>query len=117
MQFCAEQGCGELVARGRCPRHVNTTHSVKGSFRQRGYTARWDRRALAFRKAYPLCGMRPNGTRPVMSQCYELGLTTIATQVDHVIPHGGDPLLMWDELHNWQSLCNQCHMRKTRAGK
>ena len=117
MQFCAERGCGELVARGRCPRHVDTTHSVKGTFRQRGYTARWDRRARDFRKRYPLCGMRPNGQLPVMSQCYAEHRSTPAEQVDHVRPHGGDPLLMWDEITNWQSLCAACHMKKTRAGQ
>lgn len=117
MQFCAEHGCGELVPRGRCQKHLYTRDRARGTFRERGYTSRWDRRSAHFRSIYPLCGMRPNGQKPVMSQCYTEHRTTRATQVDHVIPHKGDPVLMWDELGNWQSLCSACHMRKTAAGK
>ena len=116
MQFCAQQGCSEIVPRGRCNQHRTIPDRARGTFRERGYTARWDRRAAAFKRLYPLCGMRPNGLRPVMSQCHSEGRTTIATQVDHVVPHKGDPVLMWDELHNWQSLCSACHTRKTTAG-
>ena len=35
-----------------------------------------------------------------------------AQVVDHIIPHRGDPSLMWDES-NWQSLCKPCHDSKT----
>jgi 5-methylcytosine-specific restriction enzyme A len=72
--------------------------------------------AKAFRAQYPWCGARPDGQRPVMSQCYDLGLTTTAQQVDHVQPHRGDLALFWDEAHNWQSLCAQCGARKSKAG-
>jgi 5-methylcytosine-specific restriction protein A len=51
-----------------------------------------------------------------MSECYVQGRTTLAAQVDHVIPHRGDVVLMWDELGNWQSLCRACHAKKTRVG-
>ncbi|WP_295219971.1 HNH endonuclease signature motif containing protein, partial [Ruminococcus sp.] len=37
---------------------------------------------------------------------------TAATVVDHIIPHRGDPHLMWDES-NWQALCKSCHDWKT----
>ena len=110
MQWCPEPGCGVLVPHGRCPDHR------RESFRAQGYTARWDRRALAFRKRYPLCGMRPNMQPPVMSQCYDEDRVTLAAQVDHVVPHRGDKRLMWDEINNWQSLCRPCHTRKTNAG-
>lgn len=79
----------------------------------RGYTKRWTRTAKAFRARYPLCGMRPEGQRPVMSACYLEGRTTAATQTDHVVPHRGDPLLFWDP-QNWQSMCNSCHSSKTQ---
>jgi 5-methylcytosine-specific restriction enzyme A len=117
MQWCAERGCSVLVQSGRCPAHVHVLDKERGSFRERGYNSRWDRRSRAFRRLYPLCGMRPNHQRPVMSQCYDEGRTTPAMQVDHVIPHRNDPGLMWDELGNWQSLCRACHTRKTAAGQ
>ena len=60
---------------------------------QRGYTKRWDRDAKAFRVRYPLCGDRPHGQTPVMSQCVLEGRTTPATQTDHVSPHRGDQTL------------------------
>ena len=36
-----------------------------------------------------------------------------ATDVDHIVPHRGDPALFWDE-ENWQALCHSCHSKKTR---
>ena len=81
----------------------------------RGYTKRWARAALAFRARYPLCGMRPGGLTPVMSQCYDEGRVTAATQTDHIRPHRGDQALFWDEA-NWQSLCASCGSRKSQAG-
>jgi 5-methylcytosine-specific restriction enzyme A len=82
----------------------------------RGYTAQWARASKAFRIQYPLCGMRPGGQRPVMSQCFDDGRTTAAQQTDHVRPHRGDPILFWDREHNWQSLCRACGTRKSQAG-
>ena len=32
--------------------------------------------------------------------------------LDHIIPHRGNPVLMWDES-NWQALCKPCHDKKT----
>lgn len=81
----------------------------------RGYTKRWDRAAKAFRLRYPLCGMRPGGQAPVMSQCALDGRETPATQTDHVVPHRGDRKTFWD-VSQWQALCDACHTRKTQAG-
>ena len=36
------------------------------------------------------------------------GRTTLGQCVDHVVPHQGDPLLMW-EIRNLQSLCHWHH--------
>ena len=110
MRYCLQPRCHELVQSGYCPTHART------SSRDRGYTHRWDLRAALFRTHYPLCGQRPNGQRPVMSRCYEERRVTVATQVDHVVPHRGDPVLFWDEDGNWQSLCAACGARKSRAG-
>jgi 5-methylcytosine-specific restriction protein A len=83
---------------------------------QRGYTKAWHKAARSFRARYPLCGMRPNGHPPVMSQCFSDGRITPATQTDHVVPHRGDHVLFWDSLQNWQSLCATCGARKSQAG-
>ena len=81
----------------------------------RGYTRRWYAEAARFRRRYPLCGQRPDNRKPVMSRCAEEGRATIATAVDHVEPHRGDPAKFWN-VDNWQSLCAECHARKTLAG-
>lgn len=77
----------------------------------RGYTKLWARASKAFLARYPLCGMRPNQVRPVMSRCFDAQLRTMATLTDHVVPHRGDPVRFWDET-NWQALCRPCHAIK-----
>jgi len=116
MTFCAAAGCGALVTRGRCPIHAGALDRARGSRQARGYTNRWGRRAAIFRARYPLCGMRPGNRPPVMSACYDADRITLGAQVDHVVPHKGDPDLFWDELGNWQTLCASCGARKSKAG-
>jgi len=50
---------------------------------------------------------------PLCRACREVGVETIATDVDHVTPvsRGGS---FWDRS-NLQPLCATCHGRKTRA--
>ena len=50
----------------------------------------WRRESRAFLRANPLCVM-----------CKQLGKTTLATVVDHIQPHEGDPELFWDRDKNW----------------
>jgi 5-methylcytosine-specific restriction endonuclease McrA len=40
--------------------------------------------------------------------CRERSRTTLATLVDHIVPHKGDEVLFWDQ-NNWQGLCDTCH--------
>ncbi len=40
------------------------------------------------------------------------GLGVVLT--DHIVPHRGDPELMWSTW-NWQTLCKGCHDRKTAS--
>ena len=75
----------------------------RGSSTQRGYGARWQRRRLIFLKNNPLC-----------VECLKRGERTPATEVDHIEPHNGDPVLFWDES-NWQGLCKTDHSIKTRT--
>ena len=60
-------------------------------------TQRWKRRREAFLQTHPLCVM-----------CEAAGRATLATVVDHIKPHRGDPELFFDEA-NWQPLCKPCH--------
>ena len=63
---------------------------------KRGYGARWRRVRKNWLSRYPLC-----------VHCYDAGMITHATVVDHIIPHKGAYKLMWAES-NFQSLC-KCH--------
>ena len=58
---------------------------------------RWRRLSRTFLAAHPLCGM-----------CEQVGKVTLATLVDHIVPHRGDVTKFWDHA-NWQSLCTSCH--------
>lgn len=62
----------------------------------------WGRRAVALRR-HPFC-----------VDCGNRGRVRPSTEVDHVIPHRGDPRLFWDE-DNLQGLCHECHGAKTVA--
>lgn len=46
--------------------------------------------------------------------CLASNLVTAAVEVDHIVPHRGDPALMWDS-DNWQALCKHCHSVKTAS--
>jgi 5-methylcytosine-specific restriction protein A len=95
---------------------TSTAREPRLSAYARGYTKRWDRAAKAFRVRYPLCGMRPCGQVPVMSQCFLEQRDTPGTHTDHVVPQRGNEARFWDVEGNWQSLCTECHSRKTQAG-
>jgi 5-methylcytosine-specific restriction protein A len=43
-------------------------------------------------------------------------MITVATEVDHVIPHRGDPLLFW-AISNCVGLCHAHHAEKTARGE
>jgi len=109
--------CRVRVRGGLCPEHARQKARARATSTQRGYSYRWVIRAAAFRRQYPLCGMRPKGQAPVLSACALEGRVTAAAVVDHVVPHRGNQALMWDEIGNWQSLCAVCHARKTAAGR
>ena len=66
------------------------------------YNHKWQQERLVWLNEHPLC-----------SACLEQGKTTLATVVDHVVPHKGDAVLFWDSTGNWQSLCATCHNRKS----
>lgn len=65
----------------------------------RGYGSRWQRARAEFLR-------QPENVCCVM--CEEEGRTTLATVVDHRVPHRGDEGLFWDR-NNWQALCKAHH--------
>jgi 5-methylcytosine-specific restriction protein A len=105
---CNTPGCGVLTDAGRCPQHRQQTQRAqdqqRGSAHKRGYGARWQKASKAYLRAHPLC------------QCPECDegrkRVTLATVVDHIIPHRGDMTLFWNPS-NWQSMSKPCHDSKT----
>ena len=65
------------------------------------YNHRWRKVRAAYLRRHPLC-----------VKCLAEGRYVTATVVDHIVPHRGNPLLMWD-VSNYQALCKPCHDRKT----
>lgn len=90
------------VSAGRqCRKPSGVTGSARaakgGSSTARGYGYRWQQARARFLVAHPLCAMCSTPLSPV-----------VAEVVDHIIPHGGNDTLFWDET-NWQPLCKHCH--------
>lgn len=98
---CSYPGCRALVAAGRCPQHASPRRQASASYQHLYNSERWRRARRAFLRDHPLC-----------AECGRGGRTTLATVVDHVVPHRGDPERFWDES-NWQPLCTRCHNVKT----
>lgn len=100
---CRHPGCEKLVPSNKtyCDEHLPLHPEYTRSAAKRGYSSWWQRESKAFLKEYPLC-----------EECKRNGKYTQATVVDHVVPHRGNDKLFRDKS-NWQSLCKQCHDRKT----
>ena len=101
---CAHPGCPRLVPRGKkyCDEHATQHPEEIRPAAARGYGARWNKARKRFLEKNPLC-----------AECLKAGRYVKATDVDHIVPHRGDPKLFWDE-GNWQALCHRCHSVKTR---
>ncbi len=69
----------------------------RGSALQRGYDARWEKLAAFFKGANPLC-----------IGCKSVGKLQKTEVADHVVPHKGDPVLMWN-IANLQPACRFHH--------
>ena len=115
---CAETGCGVRVLAGqnRCAPHAKerrqASDRARGTSTQRGYGYRWQRYRAQFLIKWPLCGDRIAGPSADHSRCVAQGRSEAATIVDHITPHLGNYVLMWDP-GNHQGLCKGCHDRKT----
>ena len=95
--------CAALIPHGQmyCEEHKSLHTKARAHAAQRGYGAKWQRERRKFLESNPFC-----------VKCYEEGHITMATVVDHIIPHRGDQKLFWDRL-NWQPLCEYHHNTKT----
>ncbi len=98
---CPNKGDG---SGGYCKEHSKGYNNPNAKRNQGLYSsARWKRARLMFLAEYPLC-----------RTCKEKGETIPAEEVDHIIPHEGDPERFWDR-DNWQALCTPCHSSKSRS--
>lgn len=86
------------------PSHLGTVQQAqrdyearRGSARERGYTARWDRTAADYKRDNPLC-----------IGCEAVDRVELASVVDHIMPHRGNEDLFWDPA-NWQPCCARHH--------
>ena len=72
---------------------------------ERGYDNRWRRYSALYLTQHQAC-RDPFKRHPTQVRR--------AVHLDHIIPHGGDQQLFWDE-RNHQGLCHSCHAYKTAA--
>ena len=105
---CNAQGCNVLTRNSRyCDQHkdVGKRFEVKQreTSSQRGYSYKWQQARKSYLAKHPLC-----------AECERQGLVVEATDLDHIVPHGGDKEAFWVRS-NWQGLCHPCHSRKTAA--
>jgi 5-methylcytosine-specific restriction protein A len=65
---------------------------------ERGYTSKWQKARADFLQRFPRCMTR--------------GCNSVASIVDHAVPHKGNDALFWDRS-NWRARCKSCHDAKT----
>lgn len=106
---CREPGCVGYAAVGSayCSQHA-AAHA-------RAYRSTEDRKASArlyHSGQWLVLRAQHLAHHPFCVQCLKAGRYTMATEVDHVVPHRNDISLFYD-ASNLQSLCHACHSQKT----
>jgi len=81
---CRHQGCPELTFDTYCKNHAGLHH--RPSAHERGYDSKWRRLSKLYLQSHPLC-----------IECHRHGRLVEATVVDHIVPHRGEPKLMWNQ--------------------
>lgn len=91
--------------------------------RQRGRLERevkpaWSAWYHIARWRHPVYGLRSRALAgsPLCVMCRRAGDVVEATEVDHIVPHRGDPKLFWS-FTNVQPLCKSHHDEKTARGE
>ncbi|MGY3527708.1 HNH endonuclease [Bradyrhizobium sp. USDA 4452] len=69
----------------------------RGSARDRGYDAAFDRASALFKQQHPLC-----------LGCEAIDRVSATDVTDHVVPHKGDRTVFWDR-DRWQPACRWHH--------
>jgi 5-methylcytosine-specific restriction protein A len=101
LRSCSYPGCIALVPSGRCATHRQAEISYHDRESERLYnTQLWRRLRHHQLTIQPWC-----------AECLRTNIYTPATDVDHIQPHRGDPILFFKGP--FQSLCHVCHSRKT----
>ena len=103
---CRHPGCPNVIPAGQkyCEAHKQPEPETRPS-RSNGdwyNLARWQRLRKQILAREPFC-----------RECMKEGHAVIATDVDHIKSHRGNPELFWDP-RNLQPLCHSCHSKKTR---
>lgn len=127
---CAEPGCPELVASGRCPTHERSRYALRGTTAERGYDA--DHKSLRvecfLRDEWRCvdCGWEPDIVREFRLVDLPMPDTRVVLDelrrafargdrhlhADHQIPIEVAPDLRLD-IDNLKTRCDRCHNRKT----
>jgi 5-methylcytosine-specific restriction enzyme A len=94
--------CETCQANGKARR----PRDLRPNSTSRGYDWKWRDYRIGFLERNPFC-VDPLGVHAKRNE-----FNVLATRVDHKIPHSGDEELFWRES-NHQSLCENCHNRKT----
>jgi 5-methylcytosine-specific restriction protein A len=101
MKPCSYPGCSTLVAHGRCAEHPYADMHIHEN--QKLYnTQRWKKISANQLRKDPWC-----------AECLRGGYYMPAVEVDHIVPHRGDPIMFY--VGPFQSLCHICHARKTAS--
>ncbi len=73
------------------------------------FDARAERNTAKYRRAR----RKHLAKHPLCAACHDRGIIRAATEIDHIVPVSRNPHGFWDFENNIQSLCRQCHEKKT----
>lgn len=106
-RFCASPGCGQRVLRGHCRQHALALEQQRHNLEVRRWyrTQRWFALRDQVRRERPFC-----------DDCEKAGTLTPWTDLDHTLPHRGDPVLFWSR-ENVSGKCKAHHTAKTARGE
>lgn len=105
-RICNHPMCNELVDSGYCSKHTPEYKKNYERYRRPEY------RKLYNTKAWKTIRERVLIENPFCIECQKINVIKKATDVDHIKDHLGNHKLFFS-YSNLQSLCHECHSRKT----